>query len=159
LFRRNGKWHLPLTERPLTLAHHAGQISLPGGAVDTGETSIAAALRELDEELGVRSQIDVLGRLPECYVFASDFLVTPWLTSTPIEPEWHPHADEVQTVVEFPVDRLLDDDAVGRLTIERGPLVFHAPCIRIAQARVWGATCAILDELANLFRQLLEIME
>src|ERR1700754_2209021 len=34
LFRRDGRWHLPLTERPLTLAHHAGQISLPGGAID-----------------------------------------------------------------------------------------------------------------------------
>src|SRR5262245_8724188 len=34
LFRRGGIWHLPLTERPVSLARHAGQISLPGGAVD-----------------------------------------------------------------------------------------------------------------------------
>ena len=34
LFRRRGRWHLPLTERPKTLPHHGGQISLPGGAIE-----------------------------------------------------------------------------------------------------------------------------
>src|SRR5436190_4149358 len=58
LFRRDGKWHLPLTERPDTLTRHAGQISLPGGVVDTGESSTEAALRELNEELGFNSQVE-----------------------------------------------------------------------------------------------------
>jgi 8-oxo-dGTP pyrophosphatase MutT (NUDIX family) len=156
LFQRNGKWHLPLTGRPLTLAHHAGQISLPGGAVDGGETTTQAALRELDEELGFNSPLDILGRFPDCYVFASDFLVTPWLAATTGEPHWRPHDREVQNVVELPIDLLLDDQAIGRVTIERGPLVFHAPCIRIGSARVWGATCIILNELTHLLRDLLE---
>src|SRR5207249_4819317 len=69
LFRRAGRWHLPLTERPVTLAHHAGQISLPGGAVDLGESSIDAALRELNEELGFDSPHLVVGPLADCYVF------------------------------------------------------------------------------------------
>src|SRR5258705_11838547 len=145
LFRRAGRWHLPLTERPLTLAHHAGQISLPGGAVDAGESSIDAALRELNEELGFEAPHLVLGQLADCYVFASDFLVTPWVIAT-FEPDtfWRPQAREVQSVVELPLDVLLDERAIGRLTIERGPLVFHAPCIHIGPARVWGATCIIL---------------
>jgi 8-oxo-dGTP pyrophosphatase MutT (NUDIX family) len=159
LFQRDGKWHLPLTERPLTLARHAGQISLPGGAVEAGETTQTAALRELDEELGFRSEVKILGQLPDCYVFASDFLVTPWLATTAVEPEWRPHAHEVQSVMELPIDLLIGNQAVGRLTIERGPLVFHAPCIRIGQARIWGATCIVLDELASLLGQLLETME
>jgi 8-oxo-dGTP pyrophosphatase MutT (NUDIX family) len=159
LFQRDGKWHLPLTERPLTLARHAGQISLPGGAINAGEPSQTAALRELDEELGFHLEVNLLGQLPECYVFASDFLVTPWLAATPIEPEWRPHAHEVQAVVELPLGLLLDDLVIGRLTIERGPLMFHAPCIRIGHVRVWGATCIILDELASLLGQLLETME
>src|SRR5262245_5387182 len=69
LFRRGGRWHIPLTERPATLAHHAGQISLPGGAVDAGESSNDAAIRELNEELGYDEPIEVLGRLSDCYVF------------------------------------------------------------------------------------------
>jgi len=157
LFRRAGRWQLPLTERPVTLAHHAGQISLPGGAVDAGESSIDAALRELNEELGFEAPHLVLGQLADCYVFASDFLVTPWLIAS-FEPDthWRHHDREVQSVVELPLDVLLDDQAIGRLTIERGPLVFHAPCIHIGSVRVWGATCIMLNELADLLRYLLE---
>ena len=51
LYPHEGQWHLPLTVRPATLVAHAGQISLPGGAVDPGETGPQAALRELEEEL------------------------------------------------------------------------------------------------------------
>ena len=46
--------------------------------------------------------------------------------------------------------------AVGRLTIERGPLMFHAPCIRVGAARVWGATASVLGELADVLRYLME---
>src|SRR6478609_6500408 len=70
LFRRRGRWMLPLTERPLSLPHHGGQISLPGGAVDVGESSCGAAMRELGEELGVVDQVEVLGCLSDSYVFA-----------------------------------------------------------------------------------------
>jgi 8-oxo-dGTP pyrophosphatase MutT (NUDIX family) len=158
LFRRDGKWHLPLTERPDTLTRHAGQISLPGGVVDVGESSTAAALRELDEELGFNASVEVLGRLADCYVFASDFLVTPWVAAATreFEPIWRPHDREVKDVVELPIDLLLDDRAVGRLIVERGPLVFRAPCHHVGTARVWGATSIILNELADVLRQLLE---
>jgi 8-oxo-dGTP pyrophosphatase MutT (NUDIX family) len=157
LLQRNGKWHLPLTERPLTLAHHAGQISLPGGAIDNGESSLDAALRELNEELGFQAPHLVVGQLADCYVFASDFLVTPWIiASFASVTDWRPHTREVQSVIEMPLDVLLDKKTIGRLTIERGPLTFHAPCIHVGQARVWGATCIILNELTAVLRHLLE---
>ena len=158
LFRRKGKWHLPLTERPDTLTRHAGQISLPGGAIDAGESSAEAALRELDEELGFNAPVEVLGHLPDCYVFASDFLVTPWVAATTgdFEPIWQPHDREVKDVVELPIDLLLDSQAIGRLIVERGPLVFRAPCHHAGTARVWGATSIILNDFAGVLRQLLE---
>ncbi|HVT29476.1 MAG TPA: CoA pyrophosphatase [Lacipirellulaceae bacterium] len=160
LFRRAGRWHLPLTERPTTLTRHAGQISLPGGAVEIGEPSVQAALREVEEELGFTGRAGIVGRLADCYVFASDFLVTPWVAAS-LEPDiiWLPHDHEVQSVVELPLDVLLDAKTMGRLTIERGPLVFHAPCFRVGSTRVWGATCNILSELAGVLRFLLEMPE
>jgi 8-oxo-dGTP pyrophosphatase MutT (NUDIX family) len=148
LFRRGTRWHLPLTERPPTLSRHAGQISLPGGAVERGESSSDAALRELAEELGVEAQVKLLGRLDNCYVFASDFVITPWVAAMPLEPAWRPHDREVHGVVELPLDVLLDEQRVDSITIRRGPLEFNVPCIRVGSACIWGATSVILSELA-----------
>jgi HAD superfamily hydrolase (TIGR01509 family) len=160
LFRRDdtaggaGDWHLPLIERPATLTRHGGQISLPGGAVEPGESSSDAALRELDEELGFDGPLEILGRLSDCYVFASDFAITPWVAAASCEPQWRPHDCEVQAVVELPLPLLLDDRSIGQTTIERGPLVFRAPCLKLGTSCVWGATSVIVDELAVVLRQL-----
>ena len=154
-FRRDGRWHLPLTERPSTLTRHGGQISLPGGVIDPGESSIAAVLRELHEELGFYESHLLIGPLADCYVFASDFLVTPWILAT-YEPEicWRPHDCEVTSVVELPLDVLLDVQSIARTTIRRGPLMFSAPCLKFGDACIWGATMSILSDLAHVIRNL-----
>jgi 8-oxo-dGTP pyrophosphatase MutT (NUDIX family) len=154
LFRRSGHWYLPLTERPPTLLRHGGQISLPGGRVDPGETSSQAAARELEEELGIAQCVEILGRLADCYVFASDFVITPWVAATFVEPQWRPHDREVKSVVELPLEALLDERAIGRTTIARGPLVFSAPCLKHGNACIWGATSVILGEFADVVRAL-----
>ena len=156
LFRRAGRWHLPLTERPATLARHAGQVSLPGGSLEPGESACQAALRELSEELGIDGGVQILGRLADCYVFASDFLVTPWVAAANFEPHWKPHASEVQGVVELPLEALLDERNIGQITIERGPLLFHAPCLHVKNSCIWGATSVILAELADVLRDVNE---
>jgi 8-oxo-dGTP pyrophosphatase MutT (NUDIX family) len=157
LYRRGGRWHLPLTERPATLSRHGGQISLPGGAVDPGESSSDAALRELSEELGIAGEVELLGRLADCYVFASNYVVTPWVAAMSSEPQWRPHDHEVQGVVELPIGLLLDERSVSQMTIQRGPLEFRAPCLRFGSACIWGATGAILGELAEVLRKALVV--
>jgi 8-oxo-dGTP pyrophosphatase MutT (NUDIX family) len=152
LFQRNGRWHLPITERPQTLTRHGGQMSLPGGSIDAGESSEQAALRELSEELGIETPVEVLGRLADCYIYASNFLVTPWIVATTNEPAWKPHDREVQRIIEMPLDRLFDEKAIGQITINRGPLNFHAPCICISDTCIWGATSVILGELADVLQ-------
>ena len=69
-----GVW---LTRRSAGLRAHAGQIALPGGRFDDGEDAVAAALRELREELGIRlSRADVLGVLDD-YPTRSGYVITP----------------------------------------------------------------------------------
>jgi 8-oxo-dGTP pyrophosphatase MutT (NUDIX family) len=150
LFQRDGRWHLPLTERPASLAHHGGQVCLPGGAIEPGETSAEAAIRELREELGSDAALEIVGRLSDCYVFASNFVVTPWLAATRLTPVWQPDAREVERVVEMPLTTLLDPASIGCTTIRRGPLAFRAPCYHIDDACIWGATSVILNELGDL---------
>ena len=65
------------TERSSGLKHHAGQFALPGGRIDPGETPERTALRELEEEVGLRVEDDaVLGRLDD-FVTRSGFVMTP----------------------------------------------------------------------------------
>lgn len=156
LFRRDDRWHIPLTVRHATLGQHGGQISLPGGSVDAGETTADAARRELTEELGVSTAIELLGALPESYVYVSNFRVTPWLAATRATPAWQPHDREVDRVVEMPLTVLLDPACFGTFTVERGPVQFHAPCFRLGEDCVWGATSIILSQLAGLLRRIAE---
>jgi 8-oxo-dGTP pyrophosphatase MutT (NUDIX family) len=149
LFRRDGQWHVPLTQRPANLLRHGGQISLPGGRIEVGESSEAAALRELTEELGISAPATMLGQLPDRYVYASDYVVTPHVAVTTLSIEWKPDAHEVERVVELPLSALLDSSSIGRMTLQRGPLVFHAPCFVFGDDRVWGATAIILAELVD----------
>ena len=68
---------LLLTRRAVGLRAHAGQWALPGGRVDRGEGPIDAALREMDEEIGVRvSARSVLGVLDD-YPTRSGYRITP----------------------------------------------------------------------------------
>ena len=68
---------LILTRRALTLRRHAGQWALPGGRVDAGETPEETALRELDEEVGLKLDADaIIGRLDD-FVTRSGFHITP----------------------------------------------------------------------------------
>jgi 8-oxo-dGTP pyrophosphatase MutT (NUDIX family) len=68
---------LLLTRRAARMRAHPGQWALPGGRTDDGETPVAAALRELDEELGLRcAEADVLGLLDD-YATRSGYVITP----------------------------------------------------------------------------------
>jgi 8-oxo-dGTP pyrophosphatase MutT (NUDIX family) len=156
VFPRLGRWHIPLTARPLSLGRHGGQISLPGGAVDAGESTADAARRELDEELGVREAVQMIGQLHECYVYVSNFCVTPWVAAIDQEPTWRPHSVEVERVVEIPLDELVAPRADAMKTIERGPIVFRAPCLQLGDDCIWGATSIILGELAGVLRGMME---
>ncbi|HEY6563942.1 MAG TPA: NUDIX domain-containing protein, partial [Pirellulaceae bacterium] len=78
LCRRGDAWSLPLTKRPEGLRHHGGQISLPGGAAEAGESAEQTSRRELAEELGIDlALVHDVGRLSTSYLFISDFQVSP----------------------------------------------------------------------------------
>lgn len=102
LYPRDGEWRLPLTVRQSFLTDHAGQVSLPGGMLDPGETSAAGAIRELSEELGIElPPSQLLGALRPLYVFNSNFFVTPWIAHLPAPPAMFPNPAEVANMFEL----------------------------------------------------------
>ena len=89
LYPRDHDVAIPLTVRATGLARHAGQISLPGGATDPGETLSDAALREASEEIGVdRSTVRVIGELTPVHVIVSGFTLHPIVGITDQRPDF-----------------------------------------------------------------------
>ena len=153
LYPRRGQWHLPLTRRQAYLTKHGGQISLPGGSLDPGETPAQAALRETDEELGVApGDLTLIGALSPVYVFNSNFLIRPWVAATRQELPFRPNPDEVAELIEMPLQVLLQAENDPPILIRRGKLEFSAPCICWHGTQIWGATHVVLGELRRILK-------
>lgn len=152
LYPDSGAWLIPAMVRPAGMKLHGGQVALPGGAIEAGETPCQTALRELQEELGVASDgIAVVGPLSALYVFNSNFWLRPFLAIAARELQFVLNPEEAEALVEIPLAALLDPQCRGEHTIERGPLTFRAPHYQIGSHRVWGATSLILAQVAALF--------
>ncbi len=148
------RWHVPLTLRPEHLPVHGGQISLPGGAVEGEETNRQAAFRELEEELGVDARdVHFLGELSDIYVFASNYLVTPYVGVVERRPTWRPQQAEVAEVIELPLEHLIESTNTRQTTREKNGVVFESPFITFGHHEVWGATSMILGEFIGVLRE------
>ena len=141
-----------LTKRTSTLSSHAGQVAFPGGRIEPGEDAVTAALREAHEEVGLTADlIEVTGRLPD-YMTGTGFRITPivGLLAAGFTPV--PSAAEVEEVFELPLSVLLDPSAPEkrRATWKGRDREFWVwPHTR---HYIWGATAAILVNLAQRLR-------
>jgi 8-oxo-dGTP pyrophosphatase MutT (NUDIX family) len=147
--------HVALTVRGAALRNHTGQVSLPGGRVDEGESFEAAALREAQEEIGVDpAMVEILGRLTPLHIPVSGFLLHPVVGFTPMRPAFQRAEWEVARIIEAPVSILSDPAAVKRelrtRTVKGQPLDVDVPYYDIDGEKVWGATAMVLAEFCAI---------
>ena len=152
IYPRDDRLWLPLTVRHADLPHHPGQISLPGGRVDAGETPAQAALRETREEIGVdTSRVRVAGALSPLWVIVSNFVVLPFVAVADERPAFRAAAREVEEILEVPLDDLRDRARVKWSRRTRGTQEVRYPYFDVLGREVWGATAMMLGELLALF--------
>ncbi|MGE0660122.1 MAG: CoA pyrophosphatase, partial [Reyranellaceae bacterium] len=107
----NGQSCFLLTRRASKLRAHAGQWALPGGRLDPGEDAIDAALRELQEEIGLMcNRSEVLGLLDD-YETRSGYIITPVVVWSPDKALFRPNEDEVESLHHVPLAELDRADA------------------------------------------------
>lgn len=143
-----------LTVRSENLNSHAGQVSLPGGseeALDSGV--VATALRESEEEIGLpRGDVEVIGRLGDM-ALPSGFQITPIVGL--IEPglEYAPCPIEVAEIFHAPLSLIMDPAAYSSTSMTYDSQARKILELQFERFRIWGATAAILYNLAKMIEK------
>ena len=141
-----------LTQRTDTMSRHPGQIAFPGGRIDPGEDVVTAALREAEEEIALpRDKVQVIGEA-DSYRTVTGFQVTPVIGIIPPDLIFTPSEAEVASVFEVPLAFLLDEANHVEATLEWQGHDRHYYEIMWNDRRIWGATAAMIVNLARRLR-------
>ena len=148
---------IPLIKRPEDRSVHSGQIAFPGGAFEYPERfPTDTALRETKEEIGIDpGAVEVLGILSPVYIPPSNFSITPVVGALrESEPYYLPEPGEVDAIIEIGLDRAMASASTTTVVGSTGPV--RAPCYRVGDSTIWGATAMILSEYLALHIQVLK---
>ncbi len=140
-----------LTRRSQTLTSHRGEISFPGGRVDTGETFEAAALREAHEEVALDpSVVQLRGRLDPISTMVSRSYIVPVVATLERQPSLSPAAGEVDRIMWVPLAELTRSDTfreeVWHVDGDARPIYFF----ELDDETIWGATARVLRQLLRV---------
>src|SRR3989442_1057181 len=147
-----GQPRLVLPRRSSDLPSHQGEVAFPGGKVHEGEALEAAALREANEEVGIRpDEVEIVGQLEQLATVAGRFALAPFVGVLPGRPVLVPNPAEVARVFDVTVAELLDAKVYREEHWER-PGMGERPMHfwELEGDTVWGATARILYDLLTL---------
>jgi 8-oxo-dGTP pyrophosphatase MutT (NUDIX family) len=137
-----------ITRRVSSLRRHSGQWALPGGRIDDGEEAVAAALRELEEEVALRCGPDsVLGLLDD-YPTRSGFRITPVVVWGGTDVDLIPDPTEVAEVHRVPIEGL-DAPGIPKL-FDLGLSDRPVLSVRILGQDIFAPTAAVIFQFREV---------
>jgi 8-oxo-dGTP pyrophosphatase MutT (NUDIX family) len=143
--------HVVLTVRAETLGRHGGQVSLPGGVIEPGESFAHAALREAHEEIALDPRlVRIAGALTPIDIPVSGFRLHPIVGLCDTRPALSPAEGEVARILDIALDVLMAPGCVAQTTREREGQRIDVPAFCVADEEIWGATAMVLAEFLSL---------
>ncbi|MEX2497976.1 MAG: CoA pyrophosphatase [Wenzhouxiangellaceae bacterium] len=139
-----------LTLRSRQLAHHAGQVSFPGGGRDApGESVVQTALREAHEEAGIEQhRVRPLGFLGR-YDTITGYRMTAVVALLDAGISFTPDHNEVDAVFTVPLVHVMDPDRYRRDRIRYAGREFEIVTLEHPEHHIWGATAALLADFGS----------
>lgn len=148
LYPKNNLLYFVLIKRVSYPGVHSNQIGFPGGKLEEGENALQAALRETEEEIGVKvSENSIVGTLTELYIPPSNFMVYPFVAYLKKQPLFILDEKEVAYHLEVPLDDLLNGENIKSKIMKASYGTFNNQYFSFQNEIVWGATAMILSEL------------
>lgn len=138
-----------LIHRPSNMRAHPGQVALPGGKIDAGESPVDAALREANEELGIRAEdVRIVGE-SDLYRTGSGYEITPVIGMVPPDIRLEPNPGEVARWFEAPLDFVLDPANHREHHREFDGRMVNFWEITWEEHQIWGITAGVLVNLSR----------
>jgi 8-oxo-dGTP pyrophosphatase MutT (NUDIX family) len=137
-----------LTRRSMSMRHHRGEISFPGGRMDPGETATETALREAYEEVGLDSnRVRIVGELSHVNTVVSMSYIVPKVAIADERWELAPASGEVDRVMWVPLSELTSPGVYHGERWGAAPSDRLLHFFELADETVWGATAHMLVDL------------
>lgn len=148
--RHDAGWSILFHRRSANLAKHSGQVAFPGGASLPTESLEEAALREMEEEIGVpRSRVEIIGRLDDLFT-VSGYVVAPFVGVIPSGLQYVMQESEVVEVYEVPVDALMRPGNPEVRYIEYLRKSYPSYFYHHGDVEIWGLTGRMIKAILDL---------
>jgi len=154
LFLENDSLRILFIKRSQTVRAHRGEISFPGGVMESGDRSLVqTCLRETEEEIGIKAdEITVLGALDEVNT-TTGYLVSPYVGIIPPPHQLTLSRDEVESVIITPIAELYKPENQIDFYYFNGRTLHSMTAYRYQDQVIWGATARVLGRLLDLGRE------
>tara|TARA_Y100001934_G_C12321305_1_gene760196 strand:- start:347 stop:904 length:558 start_codon:yes stop_codon:yes gene_type:complete len=135
-----------LNRRTRTLPRHKGEVCFPGGTMDCNDPDLKyTALRELNEEMGISpNEVEVFGSIGNVQT-NTGFDITPFVGFINYPYTYEVNEDEVESIIEFPIENIFGDQCERSLISDN-----EYPVFEFDGDIVFGATARILSDFCNL---------